>query len=73
MLKSLFNLLMLILKVVFAKNDWGYRLTSLIVIATNLTSICCVYKEKIAKNDSYRRTERPYKFRKLEYSTRIVK
>ena len=26
------------------------------VIATNLTSIYCVYKEKIVKNDSYRRT-----------------
>ena len=26
------------------------------VIAANLTSICCVYKEKIVNNDSYLRT-----------------
>ena len=25
----------------------------------NLTSICCVYKEKIVTDDSYRRTKRP--------------
>ena len=25
-----------------------------LLIATNLTSICCVYKEKIIKNDQYR-------------------
>ena len=31
------------LKGVFAKNERGYKL--------NLTSICCVYKEKIVKND----------------------
>ena len=43
------------------------------VIATNPTSICCVYKEKIVKEDSHRRTQRPQKFRKLQYSTRIVK
>ena len=24
-----------------------------LLIATNLTSICCVYKEKIVKNDSF--------------------
>ena len=43
------------------------------VIATNFTSICfaIMYKEKIVKNDSYRITQRPYKFRKLKYSTRI--
>ena len=39
----------------------------------NLTSICCVYKENFFKNDTYRRTLRPYKFRKLQYSTQIVK
>ena len=26
------------------------------VIASNITYICCVYKEKIIKNESYRRT-----------------
>ena len=47
------------LKEVFAKNKMGYRLTAKISAFnryTNLTSICCVYKEKIVKNDSYRRT-----------------
>ena len=34
------------LKGVFAKNKRGYRLTALL-IATKLTSICCVCKEKI--------------------------
>ena len=48
------------------------------VIANNLTSlylICFVCKEKIVKNESYRRTKRssPYKFGKLKHSTRIVK
>ena len=40
---------------VFAKNERGYRLTAkkALLIATNLTFICCVYKEKIVKNDSY--------------------
>ena len=33
------------LKGVFAKNQRVYRL------ATNITSICCVYKENIDKND----------------------
>ena len=42
------------------------------VIATNLTPICCVYMEKIVKNDSYQITLRPYKFRKLQQSTQIV-
>ena len=37
------------------------------MIATNLTSICCVL------NDLKRRTQRPYKFGKLQYLTRIVK
>ena len=36
------------------------------VIKTNLTSICFVYKEKIAKDDLY-------KLRKLQYTTRFVK
>ena len=44
-----------------------------IVVATNFTSICCVYKEKIDKNYSCRRTQNPYKFRKLQYSSRIIK
>ena len=42
-------------KGVFGKNERGYRLTAkkkALLIATNLTSICCVYKEKIVKNDS---------------------
>ena len=42
------------------------------MIATNLTSICCVYKEKIVKNESCWRTYRPSKFRKLQHSNRIV-
>ena len=36
-------------KGVFAKNERGYRLDAIkkaLLIATNLTSICCVYKEK---------------------------
>ena len=40
-----------------------------LLIATNLsnlTSICCVYKEKIVKNDPHRRTQRPYKFGKIQ-------
>ena len=46
------------LKGVFAKNERGYRLNAIkkaLLIATNLTSICCVYKEKIVKDVSYRR------------------
>ena len=39
------------------------------LIATNLTSICCVYKEKIVKDVSYRITSRPYKLRKLQHTT----
>jgi len=45
------------LKGVFAKNEMGYKHTSLkysMVIATNLASICCVYKEKIVKNEEER-------------------
>ena len=33
----------------------------------------CAYKEKIVKNDSYRRMLHPYKLRKLQHSTGIVK
>ena len=46
------------LKGVFAKNERGYRLNAIkkaLLIAINLTSICCVYKEKIDKDVSYRR------------------
>ena len=42
------------LKGVFAKNERGYKAYDeeyVLLIATNLTSICCVYKEKIAEND----------------------
>ena len=46
-----------------------YRL----LIATILTSTCCVYKETIVKNVSYQRTKRSYKLRKLEHTTWIVK
>ena len=31
----------------------NYVKTNSMVIATDLTSICCFYKEKIVKNDSY--------------------
>ena len=40
------------LKAVFAKNERGYRLSAIkkaLLIATNITSICCDYKEKIVK------------------------
>ena len=30
------------------------------VMTTNLSSICCVYKEKMINNDSYRGMQRPY-------------
>ena len=43
------------LKVVFVKNERGYSDKKALLIATNLTSICCVYKEKIDKDVSYRR------------------
>ena len=48
----------IILNRVFAKKKegTGLRILNLILIATNFTSICCVYKEKIVKNNSYRRT-----------------
>jgi len=44
-----------LLKGVFAKNERGYRLNAkkkALLIATNLTSICCVYKDKIVKDAS---------------------
>ena len=47
------------LKGVFAKNERGYRLNAIkkaLLIATNLTSICCVCKKKIVKDVSYRIT-----------------
>jgi len=53
------------LKGVFAKNRNGYGDKLLMVIATNLTSICCVYEENIDKNDSCWRTYHRYIFRKL--------
>ena len=34
------------------KGVWVYDEKLLMVIAINLFSICCVYKEKIVKNDS---------------------
>ena len=55
------------------KGGIGLRRKISALIAINLISICsCVYKEKIVKNDLYRRTKRPYKVKKLQ-STRIVK
>ena len=62
----------LFLKGVFAKNERVYRLNAIkktLLIATNLTSICCIYKEKIVKNDYYRRTYCPYELRKLQHTT----
>ena len=48
------------LKGVFAKNERGYRLNAIkkaLLIATkSYTSICCVHKEKIVKDVSYRIT-----------------
>ena len=44
------------LKGVFAKNERVYVEENSVVITTNLTSICCVYKEKMVKDDSYGRT-----------------
>ena len=46
----LYNQLVVELKGVFAKNERGYRLNAIkktLLIATNLTAIFCVYKEKI--------------------------
>ena len=44
-----------LIKGVFAKKWKGVQIINGDCY-TNLTSICCVYKEKIVKNDSYRRT-----------------
>ena len=46
----------LLIKGSVRKVVWVYVEKYSMVIATNLTSICCVYKEKIVKNDSYRGT-----------------
>ena len=53
-----YNLIeILYLKGVFAKNESGYRCDKkALLIATNLTFICCVYKEKSVKNNSFRKT-----------------
>ena len=48
-----------------AKNK---RICSLLILLLSFAS-----KEKIIKNYSYRRTQRPYKFRKLKNSFRILK
>ena len=45
----------------FAKNERGNRLNEIKKRFWSLL-IRCVYKEKIVKNDSHRRTQRPYKF-----------
>ena len=47
------------LKGVFAKNERGYMVNAIkkaLLIANNLTSICCVYKEKIIKDVLYQIT-----------------
>ena len=49
------------------------KLTTLSNYNSNLTSIFRVYKEKIVKNDLYWRTQRLYHFRKLQFTTRIIK
>ena len=39
---------------VFANNERGYRLAPKIIAFDHFqTSICCFYKDKIVKNDSY--------------------
>ncbi len=43
----------------------------MVIITTNLTSICCVKRRNFLKTTQTE--ERPYTFRKLKYSTRIVK
>ena len=56
------------------KMKGGYRLTAKkgLSVASNLTSICCVYKEKIVKNDLFRRTWRPSKFKKLIFRRKHI-
>ena len=44
-----------------------------LLIVTNLTSICDGEKEKIVKNDLYRRSQSPYKLRKLQHTTPFEK
>ena len=56
------------------ENKRGYRLNAIkkaLLIATNLASICCVYKEKIIKKTTLTE-EHSTKFLKLQYSTQIV-
>ena len=52
------------------ENERGYRLNAIKkrFPSHNLTSVCCVYKEKIVKDVSYRITYRPYKFRKFQHT-----
>ena len=64
------------LKGVFAKNERGYRLNAIkkrfwspLILLLSVASIW----RKLLKNVSYRRTKRPYKLRKLEHTTWIVK
>ena len=52
-LKTIF-LITLLERRVRENRFYGEKLS--IIIATNLSSICCVYKEKIVKNDLYRWT-----------------
>ena len=35
------------------KEEYAYGEKKSLLISTNLTSICCVYKEKIVRNDLY--------------------
>ena len=62
------NIKLFLLKGVFGKNERGYKLDAI----KKRFYLRCVYKEKIVKNDSHRRTQRPYKFGKMQHSTRIV-
>ena len=48
----------MILKSVREKLKGDYVEKYSMVIGTNLPSICCVYNEKIVKNDSYRKPNR---------------
>ena len=41
---------------VWALQGGGLQILPYLILSTNLTFICCVYKGKIIKNDSYRRT-----------------
>ena len=64
------------LKGVFAKNEKGYRpnaknkcFWSLLILFLSVAFI----RKKLVKNDSHRRNTNSNKFRKLQYSTRIVR